>query len=133
MNIQATSKGSDQNARMRRLIWAFAGSTYHIVGNLMATLIFYSPESDWQWCWSDSTVAQVGLYLLVHLQFHLVFLQWFLSCALIEYLDHPGYSGSLITVCYMSRIFINEPNCRNLVISNCIYSHIYILCGEYSI
>ena len=33
LNIQATSKGSDQTARMRRLIWGFAGRTYHIVGN----------------------------------------------------------------------------------------------------
>ena len=31
LNIQATSKGSDQTARMRRLIWGFAGRTYHIV------------------------------------------------------------------------------------------------------
>ena len=38
-NIQATSKGSDQTARMRRLIWGFAGCTYHIVGNLMHWLI----------------------------------------------------------------------------------------------
>ena len=34
-----TSKGSDQTARMRRLVWAFAGRTYHIVGNLMSRLI----------------------------------------------------------------------------------------------
>ena len=34
-NIKATSKGSDQTARMRRLIWVFAGHTYHNVGNLM--------------------------------------------------------------------------------------------------
>ena len=33
--IWATSNGSDQTARMRRLVWAFAGRTYHIVGNLM--------------------------------------------------------------------------------------------------
>ena len=35
---QATSKGSDQTARMRRLVWAFAGRTYPIVGNLMSRL-----------------------------------------------------------------------------------------------
>ena len=29
-----TSKGSDENAGMRRLVLAFAGCTYHIVGNL---------------------------------------------------------------------------------------------------
>ena len=34
-NTQATSKGSDQPARMCRLIGGFAGRTYHIVGNLM--------------------------------------------------------------------------------------------------
>ena len=32
------SKGSDQTARMRRLIWGFAGRTRHIVGNLMPML-----------------------------------------------------------------------------------------------
>ena len=37
MNIQATtcSKDSDQTARMRRLIWGFAGRTDHIVENFM--------------------------------------------------------------------------------------------------
>ena len=34
-----TSKGSDQTAHMRRLVGAFAGCTYHIVGNLMSPLI----------------------------------------------------------------------------------------------
>ena len=34
-----TSKGSDQPVRMRRLVRAFAGRTYHIVGNLMLHLI----------------------------------------------------------------------------------------------
>ena len=38
-NKQATSKGCDQAARLRRQIWAFAGCTYHIVGNLMSRLI----------------------------------------------------------------------------------------------
>ena len=37
-NIQATNKGSDQTARMRRLIWGFVGRTYHIVGNHMSWL-----------------------------------------------------------------------------------------------
>ena len=37
-NIEATSKDSDQTVRMRRLIWGFAGRTYHIVGNLMSRL-----------------------------------------------------------------------------------------------
>ena len=32
-------EGSDQTARMRRLNCAFAGRTYHIVGNLMSGLI----------------------------------------------------------------------------------------------
>ena len=36
--MQATSKGSDQTARMRRPIWGFASHTYHIVGNLMSQL-----------------------------------------------------------------------------------------------
>ena len=37
-NIKGTSKGSDQTARMRRLVWAFDGLTYHIVGNPMLWL-----------------------------------------------------------------------------------------------
>ena len=37
-DIQATSKGSDQNTCMHRLVWAFAGRTYHMVGNLMPPL-----------------------------------------------------------------------------------------------
>ena len=36
--MQATSKGSDQTARMHKLILGFAGRTYHIVGNLMSRL-----------------------------------------------------------------------------------------------
>ena len=35
IDTQASSKGSDQTARMRRLIWGFAGRTYHNVGNPM--------------------------------------------------------------------------------------------------
>ena len=34
------SRGSDQTARMRSLIWAFVGLTYHIVGNLRLQLIY---------------------------------------------------------------------------------------------
>ena len=36
--MQATSKCSDQTARMRRLVWGFAGRKYYIVGNLMSRL-----------------------------------------------------------------------------------------------
>ena len=39
--MQATSKGSDQTARMRRLVLAFVGRTYHIVGNLMSGVILH--------------------------------------------------------------------------------------------
>ena len=38
-NNQATSKCSDQTARMSRLVGAFAGHTYYFVGNLMLRLI----------------------------------------------------------------------------------------------
>ena len=38
-NIQGSSKGSDQTARMRRLIRGFTGRTYCIVGHLMSRLI----------------------------------------------------------------------------------------------
>ena len=43
-NIQVPSKCSDQTARMRKLIWGFAGRIYHIVRNLMKqlTYLFYS-------------------------------------------------------------------------------------------
>ena len=37
-SIQVTSKGTDQTARMYRLVWAFAGRTFLIVGNLMSRL-----------------------------------------------------------------------------------------------
>ena len=40
VEYSATSKGSDQTAHMRRLIWGFAGRTYHIVGNFMSRLNF---------------------------------------------------------------------------------------------
>ena len=40
MIIQVTSKGSDQTARMRRLIRGFAGRTYHNVENLLLRLTF---------------------------------------------------------------------------------------------
>ena len=43
LNSPVTSKGSDQTARMRRLIRGFAGRTYHFVGNLMSRLISYLP------------------------------------------------------------------------------------------
>ena len=42
-NSKWQSKGSDQTARMRRLVRAFAGRTYHIVGNLMSRLNFDVP------------------------------------------------------------------------------------------
>ena len=47
IEYQETSKGSDQTARIRRLVWAIAGRTYHIVGNLLSQLIifFYSASS----------------------------------------------------------------------------------------
>ena len=35
-NIQTTNNGSDQAAHMRRLVLAFAGLIYHIVGNLVS-------------------------------------------------------------------------------------------------
>ena len=37
-----SSKGSDQTAHVRRLVWAFAVRTYHIVGILMSRLIYAS-------------------------------------------------------------------------------------------
>ena len=46
LNIQATSKGSDQTARMRRLIWAFVGRTYHIVRHIMLRLMNLSRQQN---------------------------------------------------------------------------------------
>ena len=40
IEYQATSKGSGQTAHMCRLIWVFAGRTYHIVGINMSQLIY---------------------------------------------------------------------------------------------
>ena len=45
--VQATSKCSDQTAHMRRLVWAFVGRTYHIVGSLMSRLIYANTCSEW--------------------------------------------------------------------------------------
>ena len=48
-DIQVTSKGSDQTKRMRRLVWAYAGRTYRIVGNLMPRLKYgIQPTDTWQ-------------------------------------------------------------------------------------
>ena len=41
-NMQAISKGFDQTSRVHRLICAFIGRTYHIVGNLMQRLNYNS-------------------------------------------------------------------------------------------
>ena len=38
------NKGSDQTVRVRRLVWAIAGRTYLIVGNLMSPLKFCLAE-----------------------------------------------------------------------------------------
>ena len=38
--MQATSKSSDQTAHMRRLIWGFAGRTYHTFGKLLMQFIY---------------------------------------------------------------------------------------------
>ena len=55
--MQATSKGSDQTARMRRLIWGFAGRAYHIVGNLM----------HWLKCADQTEIALVYAFVF-HMQ-----------------------------------------------------------------
>ena len=39
-NIQAASKCSGQSSRMRRLVWAFAGRTYHIARKLVSWLVW---------------------------------------------------------------------------------------------
>ena len=50
--ILATSNGSDQPARMRRLVRAFGGRTYHIVGNLMSRLKYLAVWSKTDVIWS---------------------------------------------------------------------------------
>ena len=42
--LHADSKDSDQTGRMPRLIWVFAGCTYHFVGFVMRRLIFQKKE-----------------------------------------------------------------------------------------
>ena len=65
-NSKATSKGSGQTARMRRLIWGFPGRTYHIVGNLMHWLIYYACcFTHCMWC-----VVFALLYGIVHVSGH---------------------------------------------------------------
>ena len=44
--IQVTCKGSDQTVRILKLIWHFAGRTYHIVGNLMSRYHWQASFSD---------------------------------------------------------------------------------------
>ena len=44
--MQATSKVSDQTARMRRLIWGFAVRTYRIIENLMSRLNIFLLTSE---------------------------------------------------------------------------------------
>ena len=39
-SIQAASKCSGQSSPMRRLAWAFAGRTHHIVGSLVSWLVW---------------------------------------------------------------------------------------------
>ena len=55
--MQATSKGSDQTARVRRLIWGFAGRTYHIVWKSHVAAQLYS-------C-CDVAVSDLYLFLVV--------------------------------------------------------------------
>ena len=43
LNIQETSKGSDQSVLMLRLVSAFPCRSYHIVGNLMLWRIYGPP------------------------------------------------------------------------------------------
>ena len=49
-----TSKGSDQTAHMRRLIWGFAGRTYHSVGNLLSRLINMMKIVFLLWHWEQT-------------------------------------------------------------------------------
>ena len=44
-NVQATCKGSDQTARMRKLIQSFAGRTHYIVGNLVLWFTYYRDQT----------------------------------------------------------------------------------------
>ena len=63
-NTQATSKGSDQTARMRRLIWGFDGLTYHIDGNLMPWLIYiYWGKKVLQYILRIHSLEKIGLLI----------------------------------------------------------------------
>ena len=61
LNIQGTSKCSDQTARMHRMVWAFAGRTHHIVGNLMLRLKIWNLA-----CHLGHRNGKVLLYLDLH-------------------------------------------------------------------
>ena len=52
--LKRLAKGSDQTVRMHRLIWCFAGRTYHIVGNLMHWLNYNTHAVDCKPCWQKS-------------------------------------------------------------------------------
>ena len=70
--MDATSKGSDQTARKRRLILGFAGRTYHIVGNFVSMLINVFKFSSCYWCIrrarNKGTLVFHFLFYLIHIK-----------------------------------------------------------------
>ena len=50
-------QGSDQIARMRKLIWVVAGRAYHIVGNIMSRLVYVRSTSS-----NDTAQARLGVH-----------------------------------------------------------------------
>ena len=62
--IQVTMKGSDQSAHVHRLVWAFAGLTYHIVEYPMSRLNFVDNCADNCIKWdTDSYKSEDFLYI----------------------------------------------------------------------
>ena len=93
----ATSKCSDQIARMRRLIWDFAGRTYHIVGNLMSRLKLISRWGSWHENFWDNHQQRklISLMKEVPQNFTFEFLCWLSMQNYIHYFKLLIFSNHL--------------------------------------
>ena len=107
-NIQATSKGSGQTVRMHRLIWAFAGRTYHIVGNLMSRLIYTEQYNLSYFSWrcfnfsylEEGHIVTISTKLLWSLALDAVFLHTFI----INYKQQKNSHAHYPTCCSLAKI-----------------------------
>ena len=78
--LHANSKASDQNGQIPRLIWVFAGRTYHFVGFVLMWLNYY-----------------IHMYVLNVSVFRLIWYFWFqMYVAALE----PNWFVDICTICY---------------------------------